>query len=193
MPTAVASKFINSALIHSRVLPLAQYNFGLNLQWQPLDEWYAMAGGSMGDAQAGYAPWTDFSAKTGLCPWKSATRRGTCLALVPAFTASSHLRPKRTAPPAADCASTSSSNWVRDSPLGWFGRFGFGGEKVSGGAPSQIGTGFVFQGPFKHMLLQRTSNDLLGVGFVWSEPSITRPKKFITRTNTRWRRSMPCN
>ena len=29
------------------------------------------------------------------------------------------------------------------------------------------------QGPFKHVLLQRTSNDLLGVGFVWSQPSAT--------------------
>ena len=60
-----------------------------------------------------------------------------------------------------------------ESPLGWFGRFGFGDSKVTGGAAEQAGTGFVLQGPFKHLLLQRTSNDLLGVGFVWSEPSYT--------------------
>ena len=41
------------------------------------------------------------------------------------------------------------------------------------GASTQVGTGFVLQGPFKHVLLQRTSNDLLGVGFVWSQPSST--------------------
>src|SRR5208282_5185254 len=55
------SKFMNSALIHSQVLPLARYNFGLNLQWQPLEEWYAMVGGSMGNTPSGNAPWTGFS------------------------------------------------------------------------------------------------------------------------------------
>ena len=62
------SKFINSALINSQVLPLAQYNFGLNLQWQPVDEWYAMAGGSMGNAPAGNAPWTDYSSENWSLP-----------------------------------------------------------------------------------------------------------------------------
>ena len=59
------------------------------------------------------------------------------------------------------------------SPLGWFGRFGFGGSKVSAGADDQASTGLFLQGPFKHLLLHRTSNDLLGSGFVWSEPSAT--------------------
>ena len=43
-------EFMNSALVHSEVLPLAEYNFGLNLQWQPRKEWYAMLGASAGDA-----------------------------------------------------------------------------------------------------------------------------------------------
>ena len=46
-------EFMNSALIHSQVMPLAEYNFGVNLQWQPRDEWYAMAGASVGNAPAG--------------------------------------------------------------------------------------------------------------------------------------------
>ena len=72
------SKFINSALIHSQVLPLAQYNFGLNLQWQPVDEWYAMVGGSMGGNPAGNAPWTDYQQrKLVSARWKSAMRQGT--------------------------------------------------------------------------------------------------------------------
>ena len=32
------------------------------------------------------------------------------------------------------------------------------------------------QGPFKHLLLHRTSNDLLDVGFVWSQPSDSTSK-----------------
>jgi carbohydrate-selective porin OprB len=52
---------------------------------------------------------------------------------------------------------------------------------VSGAAAAQVGTGFVVQGPFKHLLLHRTSNDLLGTGFVWSQPSDT--KKTIYHEN----------
>ena len=59
------------------------------------------------------------------------------------------------------------------SPYGWYGRFGFGAKDVSADAAAEIGTGFVMQGPFKHLLLERTSNDVLGVGFVWSQPSAT--------------------
>ena len=38
---------------------------------------------------------------------------------------------------------------------------------------AQAGTGFLMQAPFQHLLLKRTSNDLLGLGFVWSQPSAT--------------------
>jgi hypothetical protein len=58
------SQFMNSALINSMVVPLPAYNFGLNFQWQPTEEWYAMIGTSAGNARAGELPWTDFS-------WKS--------------------------------------------------------------------------------------------------------------------------
>jgi carbohydrate-selective porin OprB len=166
-------KFINSALIHSQVLPLAQYNFGLNLQWQLLDEWYAMAGASMGDAPAGNAPWTDFSSKNWSVPVELGYAPRDFLHLGPGV--------YRLQPFAAGADGTSGGGLCfdlqqqlgADSPLGWFGRCGFGGAKVTGGAASQIGSGFVLQGPFEHLLLQRTSNDFLGVGFVWSEPSAT--------------------
>ena len=57
-------QFMNSALIQSHVLPLAEYNFGLNLQWQPARDWYVMAGASAGNNNAGFAPWTDFNFNT---------------------------------------------------------------------------------------------------------------------------------
>ena len=55
------TKFMNTALINSEVLPLGQYNFGFNLQWQPLDEWYGMIGGSAGNGTAGLPPWDGFT------------------------------------------------------------------------------------------------------------------------------------
>jgi hypothetical protein len=167
------SKFMNSALINSDVLPLAQYNFGLNLQWQPMDEWYAMAGASMGDAPAGNAPWTDYSSDNWSLPGEIGYAPRDFFDLGPGV--------YRIQPFAAEVDGSTGGGLCfdlqqqlgSDSPLGWFGRFGFGGKKVSDGAAAQAGTGFVVQGPFKHVLLQRTSNDLLGVGFVWSQPSST--------------------
>jgi carbohydrate-selective porin OprB len=167
------SKFMNSALINSEVLPLAQYNFGLNLQWQPADEWYALAGASMGNAQAGNAPWADFSGDNWSLPGEIGYAPRDFLNLGPGV--------YRLQPFAAEVDGATGGGLCfnlqqqlgSQSPLAWFGRFGFGGSKVSAGASAQAGTGFVLQAPFKHLLLQRTSNDLLGVGFVWSEPSST--------------------
>jgi hypothetical protein len=45
------------------------------------------------------------------------------------------------------------------------------GMHVTSGASAHVGTGFAIQGPFKHLLSHRTSNDLLDVGFVRSQPS----------------------
>jgi len=167
------SKFMNSALINSEVLPLAQCNFGLNLQWQPADEWYAMAGGSVGNAPAGNAPWTDYSSKNWSLPGEFGYAPRDFFDLGPGV--------YRIQPFAAEVDGATGGGLCfdlqqqlgSDSPMGWFGRFGFGGKKVSDGASAQAGTGFVLEGPFKHVLLQRTSNDLLGVGFVWSQPSST--------------------
>jgi porin len=45
---------------------------------------------------------------------------------------------------------------------------------VAADAAAQIGTGFVMQASLKHAgLVPRPSNDLLGVGLVWSQPSAT--------------------
>jgi porin len=166
-------EFINSALINSQVLPLGQYNFGMNLQWQPVDEWYAMAGGSIGATPAGNAPWTDYSSKNWSLPVEIGYAPKDFLNLGPGV--------YRIQPFLAGANDTTGGGLCfnlqqqlgSDSPFGWFGRFGFGDSKVTSGADVQAGTGFVIQGPFKHLLLQRTSNDFLGVGFIWSQPSST--------------------
>jgi hypothetical protein len=167
------SEFINSALIHSQVLPLAQYNFGANLQWQPVDEWYAMAGGSVGDAPAGDAPWTDYSSENWSLPVEIGYAPRDFFDLGPGV--------YRVQPFAAGANHTSGGGLCfdlqqqlgPDSPFGWFGRYGFGNSKVTDGAAEQAGTGFVFKGPFDHVLLDRKSNDFLGLGFIWSEPDYT--------------------
>ncbi len=172
------SKFINSALIDSQVLPLAQNNFGANLQWQPLDEWYAMICGSMGNTPSANAPWVDYSSANWSMPMEFGYAPRDFLNLGPGV--------YRIQPFVAGANDTTGGGLCFDlqqqlgeeSPFGWFGRYGFGGSKVTGGADEQIGSGFVMQGPFDHVLLHRTSNDFLGVGFVWSEPSYTSSKVY---------------
>ena len=56
--------------------------------------------------------------------------------------------------------------------MGWYGRFGFGGESVTAGAAAQAGTGLVVQGPLELLRLAPSRrNDGAGLGFVWSQPS----------------------
>jgi carbohydrate-selective porin OprB len=45
---------------------------------------------------------------------------------------------------------------------------------VSAGAKAQVGTGFVMQAPLKYAgWVPQLTNDLLGVGVAWSQPSAT--------------------
>ena len=164
-------QFINSALIDSRVLPLRRYNFGLNLQWQPAREWYAMFGASAGNNTAGFPPWTEFDFSTWSMLWELGYAPQDVLGLGPGiYRVNPFLAESDGSTGGGLCFNLQQKLGLR-SPFGWYGRFGFGGEQVSRGAAAQVGTGFLVQGPFKHWLLQRTSNDLLGVGFVWSQPS----------------------
>jgi carbohydrate-selective porin OprB len=171
------SEFINSALIHSLVLPLAQYNYGFNLQWQPVDEWYAMVGGSMGGNSAGNAPWVDYNSENWSLPVEIGYAPQDFLGFGPGvyriqpFLAGAEVGTNSTS--GGGLCFDLQQQLGADSSFGWFGRYGFGNSKVTGGAAEQAGTGFVFKGPFDHLLLDRKSNDFLGVGFVWSEPSYT--------------------
>src|SRR5208283_4854889 len=150
-------QFINSALIHSEVLPLAENNFGLNLQWQPLDEWYVMIGGSMGGTPQANTPWTDFNrdfwslpVELGYAP-KDFFGWGPGVYRIQPFLAGAEAGTNATS--GGGLCFDFQQQLGSQSPLGWFGRFGFGNSKVTSDADVQAGTGFVLQGPFKHLLL----------------------------------------
>jgi hypothetical protein len=164
-------QFINSALIHSRVLPLRGYDFGLNLQWQPSKEWYAMFGASADNNHAGSAPWTDFNLNNWSMLWELGYAPQDVFGLGPGIYRINPFLAQLEDSTGGGLCFNLQQKLGPHSPFGWYGRFGFGGEEVSRGAAAQIGTGFVMQGLFEHALLQRTSNDQLGIGFVWSQPA----------------------
>ena len=76
-------QFINSALIDSMVLPLPAYGYGVNLQWQPSYDWYALLGYSVGSANAAEQPKTNFSWETWSVEWEVGHAPGDVLGLGP--------------------------------------------------------------------------------------------------------------
>ena len=172
-------QFLNSALIDTMVVPLTAYNFGLNLQWQPVDEWYAMLGNSVGNGHAGVAPWTDFSwnnwslvVEFGYAP-KDFLGLGPGVYRVQPFVGQAQGDPAQ-----VGFGLNFQQQLGRHSPFGWFGRFGHGGTErfqdgsTQVGTGSQIGTGFVMRGPLEYLgLFPSRGNDAAGIGFVWSRPS----------------------
>ncbi|HTR02599.1 MAG TPA: carbohydrate porin [Thermoanaerobaculia bacterium] len=167
-------QFLNSALINSMVLPLPGFNFGVNFQWQPASEFYAMAGASAGRASAGQTPWTRFSWQN----WSIETEFGFAphdfLGLGPGVYRVQPFLAQAGGPTQGGVGFNFEQQLGRKSPFGWFGRFGLGGAQVTGGAATQVGTGFVMEAPLENLgLVRRLTNDYAGVGFVWSQPSAT--------------------
>jgi porin len=166
------SQFINSALINSLVMPLPAYNFGVNLQWQFDDLWYVMGCASAGTASGGEAPWTGFSFDHWSAAWELGYMPKNVLGLGPGI--------YRIQPFAARVGDAlepgicfnAQQKLGEHTPIGWYGRFGFGGESVTAGAAAQIGTGFAIRGPLAQLgLAPWRSNDGAGIGFLWSQPS----------------------
>ena len=172
------SQFLNQALINSMVVPLTAYNFGLNIQWQPIEEWYGMIGTSVGYGHAGVAPWTDFAWDNWSLPVELGYAPKDFLGLGPGVY---RIQPFLGQPAGGSLRTGLGLNIQQqlghDAPFGWFGRFGRGGsprflsESMQPGTGSQVGTGFVMRGPLEYIGLFPTRGyDGAGIGFVWSHP-----------------------
>jgi len=165
-------QFLNSGLINSMVLPLSGYNPGVNLQWQLVSDWYVMFGASAGNSSPGNAPWSDFTWDYWSAVWEIGYMPNDVLGLGPGVYRLQPFLAQAGGPTQAGLGFNLQQQLGKDSPFGWFGRFGFGGEDVSAGAAAQIGTGFIMKGPLKYAgLFPSRANDAMGVGFVWSQPS----------------------
>jgi hypothetical protein len=174
-------QFMNSALINSMVLPLPSHNFGVNLQWQPHPDFYAMTGVTVGHAPSSEAPWTNFSWQY----WSVETELGwaphDAFGLGPGVYRVQPFLARAGGPTQGGVGFNFEQQLGRKSPLAWFGRFGVGGSQVSGGASTQVGTGFTVEAPLSQIgILPHHMNDAGGIGFVWSQPSAT-PKTVYHR------------
>jgi porin len=167
-------QFMNSALVNTMVVPLPSYNFGVNLQCQPSGDWYAIIGASAGNAGAGETPWTNFNWDNWSVLGEIGYMPDDFLGLGPGVYRIQPFVARAGGPTQGGVGFNFRQQLGQHSPFGWFGRFGVGGSQVSGGASTQIGTGFVMNGPLAHLgLVPRLTNDFVGIGFVWSQPSAT--------------------
>ena len=166
-------QFMNSAFVNSMVLPLPGNNLGVNLQWQPTDDWYLMFGSGANNQPPGGSP---FSA-LGISNWSYLFEFG----LTPSDVCGLGPGTYRLQPFVATVGGQTQTGvglnlgqqLGKDSPFAWFGRFGTGGTEVAlGGAKCQVATGFAMQAPLQYAgICPGLSNDYFGAGFIWSQPS----------------------
>jgi len=187
-------QFINSALVNSMVLPLPAYNYGLNLQWQPTSEWYTILGYSVGNATAGQSPGANFSWANWSLEWETGYAPSDFLGLGPGvyriqpFVGRAGSATQVDTPIIRGRSASSAQGGLgfnlqqqlgSESPFGWFGRFGFANSELSAGASRQAGTGLVMLAPLHYAgWVPQLTNDVLGAGFVWSQPSSTTKKVY---------------
>ena len=172
-------QFLNSALINSMVVPLPGYNFGVNLQWQPSDEWYGMIGSSVGHGRAGSAPWDDFAWDNWCLVGEFGYAPNDFLGWGPGvYRVQPFVGQPEGDPAYVGMGLNFQQQLGQHSPFGWFGRFGHGGSQRFRGDPeaadsrAQIGTGLVMRGLLKQAGLFPTEvQDAAGIGFVWSHPT----------------------
>jgi hypothetical protein len=165
-------QFLNSALINSMVMPLSGYNPGVNLQWQPNEHWYVMFGGLAGNTSPGNPPWTDFNWQHWSALWEVGYMPDDLLGLGPGVYRIQPFLARAGGPTQGGLCLNVQQQLGKDAPFGYFGRFGIGGSNVTAGASAQVATGFVMKGPLKQAgLFPTRSNDAMGIGFVWSQPS----------------------
>jgi porin len=169
-------QFLNSALVHDAVLPLAGRNLGLLAQWQPTKLFYAMFGIAANNQKTGHSALNDLS----LDDMSYLLELG----LTPADVFGLGPGVYRVQPFLSTVAGKTQPGFGidlqqrlgKDSPFGYFARFGVGGAATTlYGAALQLGTGFSVRGPLAQLgLVPRLTNDYAGVGFVWSQPNASR-------------------
>ena len=167
-------QFLNSAFVNSQVLPLTAGNFGLNVQWQPDGDFYAILGVGPNNAAAGAPPWDDvggdnmsYLLEAGFAPSDLAGLGPGAYRLQP-FIASVEGTTQ------GGVGFNFNQQLGRKSPFGVFARLGVGAEKVTdvGGARAQTAAGIVLQSPLHRLgLLGEGQSNFFGLGFVWSQPA----------------------
>ncbi len=169
-------QFLNFAFNKNIVLPLPYNNLGLNLQYQPSKNWYAMFGMGALNQKPGESPFDDLSFRDWAYLLEFGLTPANVFGLGPGVYRVQPFLATVDGATQVGVGFNAQQRLGADSPLGWFGRFGVGGSSVTvDGASAQASTGLALQGPLKAAgLSDERGNDYLAAGFVWNRAAANR-------------------
>jgi hypothetical protein len=168
-------QFLNGAFVNSSVLPLPSNNLGLSAQWQPTRSWYVLFGTGANNQPPGQSPLQNL----GLHDWSYLLELGltpnSVLGLGPGVYRLQPFLATVSGRTQAGLGLNVQQQLGPHSPFACFARAGVSGSQVTlGGASAQVSGDVAMAAPLKQAgLVPKLSNDLLGLGLVWSQPSAT--------------------
>ena len=175
-------QLLNTAFIYSAVIPITYNNLGANLQWQPNDSFYVLAGVGTNNQQEGTSPFSRVGA--GNLSWLF--ELGWTPADVLGLGAGVYRLQPFVASRGGDTGGGVGFNFEqalgKESPVGVFGRFGVGGSTVAaiGGAEAEATVGVVAKGASVSPLgLSRSANNYLGLGFGWNRTAAGGQDEYV--------------
>ena len=169
------AQFLNGAFVNNSVLPLPSNNLGLSAQWQPTSSWYVLFGTGANNQPPGQSPFQAL----GLHGWSYLLELGltpkNVLGLGPGAYRLQPFLATVSGQTQAGLGLNAQQQLGPNSPFACFARAGVSGSQVTlGGASAQVSGGLVMAAPLKQAgLVPKLSNDLLGLGLVWSQASAT--------------------
>ncbi|MCX6914143.1 MAG: carbohydrate porin [Verrucomicrobia bacterium] len=169
------AQFLNGAFVNNSVLPLPSNNLGLSVQWQPTSSGYLLFGTGANNQPTGQSPFQEL----GLHGWSYLLELGltpeNVLGLGPGVYRLQPFLATVGGQTQAGLGLNVQQQLGPNSPFACFARAGVSGSHVAlGGASAQVSGGLAMVAPLKQAgLVPKLSNDLLGLGVVWSQPSAT--------------------
>ncbi len=167
-------QFMNSALVNSMVIPAPGNNMGVNIQWQPVDGFYAMFGAGPNNQDLGTSPFHGISSGNVSYVAEFGFIASDFCGLGPGVLRVQPFVATWEGDAGGGIAFNVEQQLGKDSPLGVFGRLGFGDDvtgSVPGGVKNQASVGLAMLSPFtRHGCFSQPNNDFAGIGFVWSQP-----------------------
>lgn len=169
-------QFMNVAFVNSGVYALTTGSLGGSIAWQPCDVFYLMTGVAANNTPAMQSPFSNVSGNNVSYLLEAGFPFADVLGLGPGTYRVQPFLATADGTTAGGLCFNLQQQLGKESPFGWFGRFGFGNPSVVGvngiGAKAEAATGFVVQSPFtSHGYFSAANNEFLGIGFVWSQPS----------------------
>lgn len=167
-------QFLNSALSNSEVLPAPGNNLGINVQWQPVETFYAMFGFGPNNQALGASVWRDVSADNVSYVGEIGFVLHDVWGLGPGTYRAQPFVATVNGDTGGGVAFNVGQQLGVNSPLGCFARVGFGDDvtgSISGSVKTQVTAGLAMLSPFgERGFFSSPNDDFAGMGFVWSQP-----------------------